>query len=235
MAGVMSMPVNMAKLLSEQLAAQTALINANTDTKAGQTQTSVNEKAVATQNAVNAQSVATRNQLTADTNEVDAKLNSLTVVNGQIDTNVQAINGHTTNKSNDVVAHVSSKADQISAHVSSEIVANASKPVNHMALPIGFDASGAADCSYVSSSSGILYSRVGKGLITKFSCNTRYAAYLIIDGVKIIDKPSSGGNSYCGLIGSDRTIKQIAYEQSVEIYVSGGSLSSNSWTDLVRA
>lgn len=73
-------PINIKKLLD----AQTTSINSNVDTQASATNVEVSNKAIDTQNAV-----------VSDGDITQAKLDSMTVVDGQLDNNVTAINDNT--------------------------------------------------------------------------------------------------------------------------------------------
>ena len=130
MAGMMAMPVNMAKILAAQLAAQTQAINANTDSKTGEVITTVGTKAGETQSLVNTAVSAVGQAVDTETQEIDNKLAQMTTVGGELDTNVTAINNHTTAETDEV-------ANQLTAHVTAEadrVLGSAPEPV----LPMVF-------------------------------------------------------------------------------------------------
>ncbi len=87
-----NLPINIKKLLADQQ----AVIIANTNEKAVATQAHVTTRADATNVEIANKAVDTQNAIVGDGDITQAKIDALTVVNGDISTDVQAINGHTT-------------------------------------------------------------------------------------------------------------------------------------------
>lgn len=101
---MLTTPANIKKMLD----AQQLAINANVDVKAGETQAHVTTKANATNVEVANKATDTQNVIVADGDTTQGQLAALTLVNGDIDTNVQAINAHVTTENDRVLANIPS-------------------------------------------------------------------------------------------------------------------------------
>lgn len=130
----MAMPVNMAKILATQLAAQTASINGNVDAKAVATQTAVATESTATQavvttassdtqGVVNTKAAATDANVNAQTQQIDTQLDSMSTVGGTFDSNVTAINTHSTAARDYLKTSTDNRAAEVKSLVTSETTA----------------------------------------------------------------------------------------------------------------
>lgn len=106
----LNLPVNIKKLLADQLATQQAEIIANTNAKAVETQVEVISQVIATQGVITADGDFTQALTQTLSDEVQGKITELTTVNGNIDTNVQAINTHVTAENDRVLANIPSNS-----------------------------------------------------------------------------------------------------------------------------
>jgi len=101
-----NLPINIKKLLADQQAA----IIANTDAKTVETKAHITTKATATNTEIANKAIDTQNAVVADGDATQAQLTALTVVNGDINTEVQAINNHVTAENDRVLANIPSNS-----------------------------------------------------------------------------------------------------------------------------